>query len=223
MYVPRWSRDPRQGDIFGTYPYPKLKNLPQITERPQGWQGEGGTATVLEYPAEYQYAVLISHCCEFREGKRERFLIARIQSFPPRMSDEMRAQVEASNAAVQIEEPEAATEFATPGDGEKPEPKERYEYLELFVLDPLPGCFADKMLVDFSTIMSIHKGMIPYLKSDKKAEFEQEDREQFRKKLGMFLARDAGDVKEDRRVDPWWTPEVEGDGGDVAAPDSSGG
>jgi hypothetical protein len=51
----------------------------------------------------------------------------------------------------------------------------------------------------------------------KKAELEQATREQFRKKLGMFLARDADDVKDDRRIEPWWKPSAdEGEGASAA-------
>jgi hypothetical protein len=193
VYVARWSRNLRQGDIFGLTLYPKLKSQPRIA-RTHGWQVDAEQAIALEYLADEQYAVVISHCCEFSEGKRERFLIARTQKFPPRMEPEMRATIEASNAAVRVDEDQP----------------ERREWLEFFVLDPVVGCFDDdKRLVDFTTIMSVHKTMISHIKDMKKAELEQPHREQFRKKLGLFLARDADDVKEDRRIEPWWKPEAD--------------
>jgi hypothetical protein len=191
VYAALWSRDLRQGDVFGLTLYPKLKNQPQIVQKPKGWAPGAGSEVALEYPADKQYAVVISHCCEFREGKRERFLIARVQKFPERMESEMRAAIEASNAAVRVDEHQP----------------ERREWLEFFVLDPVAGCFEDKRLVDFTTIMSVNKAMRGHIDDEKKAELEQPYREQFRKKLGLFLARDAPDVKQDRRIEPRWKPE----------------
>jgi hypothetical protein len=194
MYASRWSRDLRQGDLFGPILYPKLKGVPQIVEKPQGWDKSGKTVVGLEFPADERHAVVLSHCCEFREGKRERYLVARVQEFPDRLPIEMRQAMERSNVAVREEEGA----------------DERYEHLEVFILDPIEGYFPDNMVVDFTTIMSLPKSIASIIRDSKKAELEHEHRVLLRKKLGMFLARDAPDVKEDRRIEPTWRPDAQG-------------
>jgi len=170
--------------VFGLWLYPKFKNVPQPVARPQG-HGEDLKVNRWEFPVDECYGIVVSHCCEFNEAKRARFLVARISDFPTRITDAQREKIEASNDAVK----EGAEE-------------ERYEYLETFVLEPIPGCFDEKMVVDFTTIMPFPKSEQDRVGALKQAELDQEHRIKLRKKLALFFGRDAPDVADDKKRDP---------------------
>jgi hypothetical protein len=183
VYSSKWSRELRQGDVFGLWPYPKLRGSPQLIARPQGWAQDADVLTALEYPAEAKFCVILSHCCEFTEGRRERFLVARLQKVNERWPEEKRAAILASNDTVEVKG------------------KPRYEFLEFFALDPLDGCYPDPMLIDFNTITTLTKDALSQVKALKRAELEHPHRIHLRRKLAFFLGRDAPDVAEDKKVD----------------------
>jgi hypothetical protein len=182
----RWTPGTlRQGDLVGPLPYPKLKAAPQKINRPQGWTQDPTVNQLLEFPAADKYAVVVSHDCDFTEAKRGQFLLARVHEFSPKLTGEQREEIAAANDAVRVEE----------------RADERYEFLDTFVLDPLPGCFDDPMLVEFTTISSWPSNMAETIRNLKKAELEHEHRVRLRKKLGFFVGRDADDVADDQKID----------------------
>ena len=195
MYAGRWSKTLRQGDVCGPILFPKFKNAPQQVLRPQGWTAEAAVNDTLELPADRRHVVIVSHCCEFNEAKRAQFLVARIQDFAPNLSSADRAAIRAANDA--IRESEAGeSEADESGDGK------RYDYIDTFVLDPIPNCFAEPRLVSFTTIMALPIAMASNIKALKHAELEHEHREKLRKKLGFFFGRDADDVDEGEKISP---------------------
>ena len=185
MYAGRWSETLRQGDVCGPILYPKFKNPPQRALRPQGWAAEASVNATLELPADSRHIVIVSHCCEFNEAKRAQFLVARIQDFSPNLSPEDRVAIRAANDAIRESE-----------DGE------RYDFIDTFVLDPVPNCFTEPRLISFTTIMALPISMVSNVKGLKHAELEHEHREKLRKKLGFFFGRDADDIDESEKVPP---------------------
>lgn len=186
MYSDRWSARLRQGDVVGPVPYPKLKNPPQKILKPAGWAAGAGASHALEFPVDERYAVIVSHDCEFNEAKRRQFLLARVQDFPDSLAPEVQAQLRAANEAVREE-----------GD----DPGERYDYLDAFVLDPLPGSFETERVVSFTTIVAFPMTMVGTVREMKKAELKHEHRHQLRQKIAFFFGRGGGDVPDEEKVD----------------------
>jgi hypothetical protein len=189
----------RQGDVCGPILFPKFKNPPQPVHRPQGWGVDAQTNSTLELPADSRYVVVVSHCCEFNEAKRAQFLVARIQEFAPNLSPEDRVAIRAANDAIRESEPgseDDESESDESADGE------RFDYIDTFVLEPIPNCFAEPQLVSFTTIMALPIAMASNIKALKHAELEHEHRIKLRKKLGFFFGREADDVDESEKVPP---------------------
>ena len=186
MYSGRWTPGLRQGDILGPCPYPKLKNLPQQARR-EGWKSGSQPAQALEFPADDRYAVVVSHDCEFNATKRVHFLLARVEAFSPRLDEPVRAEIKASNDAIRI--------------GEGNEGAERWDYIDTFVLDPLPPHFETDMLVRFTAITAWPMSDLKTFVDLKRAELEHAHRVRLRKKLGFFFGRDADDEPDEKKFD----------------------
>jgi hypothetical protein len=195
VYSTRWTQHLRQGDVFGRIPYPKFKGAPQQSQRPAGWAAGAKVSEYLEYPVDQRFAVIVSHDCEFTADRRPHFLVARVQDFSPRISEEQRAAIRAANDAVR----------------EKPEAPERFDYIDTFVLEPLSGCFEDNQLVSFTTITALPMSMSGTVLDLKQAELEHEDRVRLRKKLGFFLGRDGDDVPDQDKTDAPESQESDGE------------
>jgi hypothetical protein len=175
----------RQGDVCGPILYPKFKNAPQQVIRPQGWTIEAEANDTLELPAEQRHVVIVSHCCEFNEAKRGQFLVARVQSFGQGIPDGDRAVIRAANDAVR-----------------EVEDKERYDYIDTFVLEPISDCFDEQQLVSFTTVMALPMSMAIRVKERKRAELKHEHRVQFRRKFGFFFGREADDIDDAEKIAP---------------------
>jgi hypothetical protein len=132
-----------------------------------------------------RYAVVMSHDCEFNDEKRPQFLIARVQDFQRDLPLETRALIKAANGAVTEAEDE-----------------QRYDYIDTFVLEPIPGCFETEQLVSFTTITALPISMTAEIKTMKRAELKHEHRVQLRRKLGFFFGRDAEDIDEAEKTAP---------------------
>lgn len=190
MYSKKRSKTLRQGDVCGPILYPKFKSPPQQVLRPQGWAADASVNDTLELPADSRRVVVVSHCCEFNETKRAQFLVARIQDFAPNLSPADRAAIRVANDAIRESEDDESD------DGE------RYDYIDTFVLEPIPNCFVEPQLVSFTTIMALPIAMASNIKALKHAELEHEHREKLRKKLGFFFGRDADDIDEGEKTAP---------------------
>jgi hypothetical protein len=200
LYSKLWSKTLRQGDVCGPILYPKFKSPPQQVLRPQGWAADATVNDTLELPADSRRVVVVSHCCEFNETKRAQFLVARIQDFAPNLSPSDRAAIQAANDAIRESEDDES-ESGESEDNESENGK-RYDYIDTFVLDPIPNCFTEPQLVSFTTIMALPITMASSIKAVKYAELEHEHREKLRKKLGFFLGREGDDVDESEKVPP---------------------
>lgn len=188
MYSDRWSPGLRQGDIFGEFPFPLLKGK-------ESWTYPGfsvsGTAvpTHVSITTPLRWAIVVSHDCEFNEGKRTHFVVARLDSINKKTSDE------------EIEELRAANDYEAAADNGIPVP------LDTFFLEPVPGAFDSPMLANFACLASLptetHQ---PEALRLKKAELLQEHRELLRGRLGVFFARHTADIPDDEKKPPPESP-----------------
>jgi hypothetical protein len=205
LYSKLWSKTLRQGDVCGPILYPKFKSPPQQVLRPQGWAADAAVNDTLELPADSRRVVVVSHCCEFNETKRAQFLVARIQDFAPNLSPADRAAIRAANDAIRKSEDDESEGLESQDDeseGDETDDGKRYDYIDTFVLEPIPNCFAEPQLVSFTTIMALPIAMASNIKALKHAELEHEHREKLRNKLGFFLGRKGDDVDESEKVPP---------------------
>jgi len=144
-------------------------------------EGQDHKEVILQ--GDYYHLAIVSHCCEFNEGKRAKFLVARLQTVRGDLSSEQLEAVRLSNDI------EARAEAGEAIDG-----------LDGFLFEPVPGQFDQPMVASFQTITPIPTSMADSLKSTKRAELEHDVRVQFRRKLGFFFGREADDVPEDEKA-----------------------
>ena len=183
MYASQWSLSLRQGDILGKVRFPHAKTR-------FVWVGAGGglSAATASEPTQAmvevspRYVMVISHDCEFNEGKRTHLLVARIDSvnakLPPEELDELRR----GNDVV------AASKDGTP------------VALDSFIIDPLAGHFESHRRVNFTAVASYPMNYRDEALKLKRAELEHEQRLLLRAKIGYFFSRDADDVSDDQKV-----------------------
>jgi len=143
----------------------------------------GAVGQILIDATETHVAV-VSHDCEFNEGKRSKFLVARVQRQRGDLSSE---QLEAFRASNDVQQRVAAGE--------------QVAGIDAFVYEPYDDVFTDEMVVSFPTIFPMPMDMKDDLVSVKKAELTTEARVLFRKKLGLFFARDADDIPDAEKFD----------------------
>ncbi len=187
MYSPVWSPRLRQGDIVGPLFLPTLgKNFQWVTP------GTSLTGTLADQKAgkvlidgEYHLLAVVSHCCEFNEGKRNKFLVARLQSPPGNLTAEQMEALEKSNDV------EA-----------RAEEKESIAGVDTFLLDPLPDYFEQPQVVVFTAITPVPMSMREDFAKSKLAELDQATRERFRSKLAWFFGRHAEDIPDEEKSLP---------------------
>lgn len=135
--------------------------------------------------------MVISHDCEFTEAKRERFVVARIQDISDRRSDADKALLLKSN---------------NPLPDEDDPNKERFAFIETYVLDPLEPCWDEPRIVDFTALLSLpRKPMFTWAKAMKRAELDHDRRLELRLKIAYFFGRDpkGDDLPEHEKVAPY--------------------
>lgn len=136
-------------------------------------------------PTQSAFVVVISHCCEFNPGKRNRVLLARLEAMPGHLTEE---QLDAIRAANDFE-PIAEARDSVPG-------------VDNFVFSPLPEAFDHEMVAVFSSSTPFPMKHQDALLGVKRAELEHEVRLLFRKKLAWFVGgRDPNDIDESEKHD----------------------
>jgi len=134
---------------------------------------------------DYHYLAVISHCCEFNDGKRNKFLLARLKGVPGNFSDDdLRALRLSNNVAKRAEE---GADVAG---------------VDAFVVEPIPNAFESEQVVAFTTITAFPIAMRNDLAKVKRAEMDHAARVQFREKLAWFLGRSGDDIPEDEKSVP---------------------
>jgi hypothetical protein len=187
LYSDRWSPRLRQGDIIGPIPLPLMG-----MEVAVGFQSRslvaptpGDAELSVTIPAAKVMATVISHDCEFNEGKRNKLLVARLQGVQRNLSAEEREALRASND-VQARS-DAGLDIAG---------------VDAFLFSPLAGVFEDEQVANFATITPLPMKMAGDLLDQRRAELDQETRVLFRLKLAWFVGRAADDIPDDEKVDP---------------------
>jgi hypothetical protein len=184
VYADRWSPGLRQGDVLGKVPFPLAKSgfrgLPDVG----GLSGTGaGAPTQFLIEGNPRYVMVVSHDCEFNEGKRTHFTVARIDSIDARTSDDELDILRLGNDVQR-----AAEEGKTIA-------------LDTFFLEPLRGAFDQPHRVNFATLVSIPMQLKSEAVKLKKAELEHAVRILLRRKLTFFFGRDADDIPDEAKRD----------------------
>jgi hypothetical protein len=188
VYSNRWSPGLRQGDVLADVLFPALAASIQIqttvssfaaTAKPE----PGGRIVV---PAEKKFAVVISHCCEFNEGKTNRMLLARLERPPGNLTQEQLVDLRGAN--------DYRARLA--------EGAEKVAGVDWFVFEQLSGTFEDEMVVSFSSATPFPMKLKDTFAEMKRAELDHDVRLLFRAKLAWFVAgRDSKDIDDALKVD----------------------
>jgi hypothetical protein len=186
VWAERWSPDLRQGDVIGEILFPQLGKTFDVlgSSRSLIPEAEPQIQQVV-LPATPQLLVIVSHDCEFNEGKRNKVLVARVQGVPGNLSGEQREHLRRSN------------DIATLAD-------EDIAGVDSFLLQPIPSVTEQERVVNFATITPLPMGLREELRSQKRAEMAHGERLLFRRKLAWFLGgRGDDDISDDERIDPY--------------------
>lgn len=185
MYSELWSPSLRQGDVLGPLYVPMVGNKQTVISSLVGpGGGVGDEVEQMLFPAKSRYVTVVSHDCEFNEGKRDRLLVARMQNTPrddPELVEKLRQSndVEARHAA-----------------------KEQVDGVDNFLFEPLEGAFEYPYVAVFSTIIPFPAADVVGYQRIKKAELTHEHRLLFRTKLAWYFVRGPEDVPEDEKKPP---------------------
>lgn len=186
MYSDRWSPTLRQGDIIGPILLPLVGNKQEAISVMGSIRDEvGGTPKQMILDASHRLVAVVSHDCEFNEGKRDRILVARVKEVPRDLSDDALAAMRLSN---DVEARHAADEAV---DG-----------VDNFLLDPCPDVYESPHVVVFTTITPYPIKMVDQLHAAKRAELRHDQRLLFRRKLAWFFLRNPEDVPDATKRSP---------------------
>jgi hypothetical protein len=185
VYSDRWSPGLRQGDVVGEIALPLLGTSFEILAGSQSLVAplSPGAQKKVVVAATDTLVVVVSHDCEFNEGKRNKLLVARLQRIPGNFTPDQRADLRASNNV------EARVEAQLPVAG-----------VDSWMFDPLPGAFEVPQVASFTTITPLPMKMRVELFASKRAELMHEQRILFRRKLAWFMGREAEDIAEEEKT-----------------------
>ena len=127
--------------------------------------------------------MVVSHDCDFNEGNREFFLVARVQELSrgqkvPDKLDHMKKG----------NDPRARTAAGKPIG------------LNMFVLDPVPGTLGEHAIGNFELIIPVAVRFRGDLFKLKIAEMDDQHRKWLRKKLAIFVGRPEDDILDELKV-----------------------
>jgi hypothetical protein len=189
VYTERWSPRLRQGDVFGPIYYPLSKKAGFQRVSPETSiavsVAEVGITQLLVSGSE-RLAVVVSHDCEFSEGKRDHFSIARLQALPRDVltSDDKLEELRAGNnylARAREGHPAA---------------------IDTFLYEPLSGQFEEPHILNLQSIVPLPIALKEEMLRCKRAELEHEHRSYLRAKVGAFFGRDSADIPEEHKITP---------------------
>lgn len=187
MYSPRWSKRLRQGDVISELLLPTMgKNFGVMTVASGlSTTVSGSVVKQVLIPAEKHSVMVISHCCEFNEGKRNKILVARLQSVRANWSQE---KVDALKESNDIKVP---TE-----DGRN------IAGVDSFYLDPIEGLLPKAQTAMFTSITPLPMAMKDEILERKIAELHHDTRLLLREKLAWFFGgRTKEDIPDEHKVD----------------------
>jgi len=131
-----------------------------------------------------RYALVVSHDCDFNEGKRDFFLAASIHDLTPQDS-----------------KPERLEKLRLDNDADRHTPANQIA-LRGFLLEPVPGIFEEPKMAVFDTITPIAMKFRVDMLRVKRAEMAHEHRVMLRKKLGLFISREENDISDELKIAP---------------------
>lgn len=189
MYSDLWSPTLRQGDIVGPLHVPSVRKDLQIVTAAAGGvaTSSGGSHAVKQALVDVKQAhvAVMSHDCEFNDGKRNRFLVAVLQSIPGNLTSERIDELVSSNNI----EPILRSGGTVAG-------------ADSFVVDPVPGAFSERRVISFTQIFSWPMGAADDLQRCKRAEMLHEVRLLLRHKFSWFFLRGTEDIPADEKMLP---------------------
>lgn len=186
MYSTLWSRGLRQGDIVGEIAFPLLGAQFEVLARSASLvEPPSEPVQRIVVPAPAEYVVVVSHDCEFNEGKRNKLLIARLQAMPGNLAGEQLEALRESNNL----EARVANKLSVAG-------------VDSFVFAPIAGVSETELVANFGTITPLPMKLKDQLLDKKRAELLHEHRVFFRKKLAWFVGRDAEDMPDEEKSAP---------------------
>src|SRR4051794_37285448 len=99
MYSAKWSPGLRQGDILWPIPLPLMGNDFSVVVRSNTLiaPAVGDERFEVTIPAQKVAVTVISHDCEFNEGKRNKLLVARLQNPQGNLTAQQRQDLRESN------------------------------------------------------------------------------------------------------------------------------
>lgn len=131
-----------------------------------------------------RYALVISHDCDFNEGKRDFFLAASIHELTSK--DRKPDRLEKLRLDNDARRHTAAHQIA----------------LRAFLIEPILGHFDEPRLAVFDTITPIAMKFKSEMLKLKRAEMSHEHRVMLREKLALFVAREEADIDQELKVTP---------------------
>lgn len=165
MYVSPDTNNLRQGDIIRDVIFPlyNLNNMWTISDL----RSQETPRIQMQYTK--TYAMVISQCCEFQEGKRKHFLVALIGTIPDviKNNSENYERLKASNVL--------------------PEDPHRKSYVDLFYLEPHMNF--SEAIVRLNRVTSIHMNNKQQILQNKILQLSDEARNLLKEKLGYFFMR----------------------------------
>ncbi|PZS10308.1 MAG: hypothetical protein DLM64_08870 [Solirubrobacterales bacterium] len=184
MYSELWSQGLRQGDVVGPIAFPLLGTQFERVSPSESLVDPPplDASSKIIVPAKASLVVIISHDCEFNEGKRNKLLVARLQSVPGHYTSEQLKALRESNDL----EARVTNQLNVAG-------------IDNWMFAPIAEVFDTEQVANFGTTTPLPMKLADELLARKHAELVHEQRVLFRKKLAYFLGRDAEDVPQDKK------------------------
>jgi hypothetical protein len=184
VYADRWSQRLRQGDVIDRLLLPTIGKSYDVISKGSGFSGTADSPVKkLVIDGEEHFWVVVSHCCEFNEDKRNKFLVARMQTIRGDYTPEQIAEVRESN---DIKVPTA--------DGRD------IQAVNSFLFEPITGYFGKEKVAMFDSITAVPMAMHAVFVEKKIAELEHPTRLLFREKAAWFFGRQAEDIPDEEKV-----------------------
>lgn len=195
----------RQGDIirdvyFPRYSLSELRLLHRIND-----DGETHFADGAIVKAEKRFAIVLSQCCEFNEGKRNGFSLGALQAVSEYYGQRRRLATIAKNflqsrrsLAVTVAElvpwPKSTSGKMSLDDlrrANQIDSSSENKAVNVFLLEPDGVHLQEPYIANFSQVVSVSMKSIAHVTRSKVLEMNQADRRRFQLKLGYFYAREA--------------------------------
>lgn len=195
----------RQGDIIKDVYFPRysLSDL-RILHR-FGDDGEMQFADGAIVKAEKRFAIVLSQCCEFNEGKRNAFSLGAMQPASEFLGQQrsLAAMVRgflqpprwlAVTLAELVPWPKSASGQMALDDlrrANRVDPSSENKAVNVFLLEADGIYLTEPYIANFSQVVSVSMKALKHVTRSKVLEMEQAQRRQFQLKLGYFYAREA--------------------------------